>query len=210
MELLSHEEARIIGALIEKEHATPEYYPMTINSLTNACNQKSSRNPVVSYEDTIVEFTVQNLREKQLITKVTGPDQRVPKYGQIFTNYYDLTLPQAAVMCVLFLRGAQTIGEIRSRSHRIYDFKNLSETEQTLDELINRENTPFVIKLPKDSGRENRFTHLFYGEPEIEVISAKTPKSEDRITLLEEQVKFLEGTLESLKEEFDKFKKVFD
>ena len=153
MEILSPEEVRIIGSLIEKEHNTPEYYPMTINALTNACNQKSSRNPVVSYDIALVESIVQLLREKKLAAKVTGPDQRVPKYKQIFTDFYNLTKPQIAVLSVLFLRGAQTIGEIKGRCYRTYEFKDLAETEETLEQLMAREDGPFVIKLPRQSGR---------------------------------------------------------
>lgn len=210
MELLSQEEVRIIGSLIEKEYSTPEYYPLTINSLTNACNQKSSRNPVVSYDEIFVELTVQKLRDKKLITKVTGPDQRVPKYKQVFSEFYNLTKQQTAVMCVLFLRGAQTIGEINSRSYRIYEFENLAETEQTLDELINFESGPFVIKLPKDSGRENRYTHLFCGEPERQSETAKEPSAEERIASLEEKVNSLEEKYISLNVELEKFKKSFE
>ncbi|MBU1099648.1 MAG: YceH family protein [Bacteroidetes bacterium] len=210
MELLSCEEVRLIGSLIEKEHATPEYYPMTVNSLTNACNQKSSRNPVVSYDDTLVETIIQQLREKTLITKITGPDQRVPKYGEIFSEFYNLTKQQTAVICVLFLRGAQTIGEIKSRSYRIYEFKDLAETEQTLDELINREEGAFVVKLPKDSGRENRYTHLFCGEPEKQSEQVKQPKLEDRVAELEEKVNSLEELYGNLKDEFESFRKSFE
>lgn len=210
MEILSQEEIRIIGSLIEKEYATPEYYPMTINALTNACNQKSSRNPVVNYDELLVEVTVQKLRDKKLVSKITGADQRVPKYQQIFARNYDLTLPQTAVLCVLFLRGAQTIGEIKSRSYRIYEFKDLAETEQTLDELINRE-YPFVIKLPKDSGRENRYTHLFCGAPEIQIQQKEKEISpEERITALEENVKLLQDMYENLSNKFEEFKKSFE
>lgn len=210
MEILSPEEVRIIGSLIEKEYATPEYYPLTINSLTNACNQKSSRNPVVSYDEMLVELTIQKLRDKKLISKVTGPDQRVPKYQQVFSQFYNLSKQQSAVMCVLFLRGAQTIGEIRSRSYRIYDFENLAETEQTLDELINITNGPFVIKLPKESGRENRYTHLFCGEPERLTENVKEPGLDERIVVLEEKVNSLQDMYNNLKDEFDNFKKSFE
>lgn len=210
MEILSPEEVRVIGSLIEKEHNTPEYYPLTINSLTNACNQKSSRNPVVNYDELFVELTVGKLRDKKLISKVTGPDQRVPKYKHVFTEFYNLTKPQVAVLCILFLRGAQTIGEIRSRSYRIYEFKDLSETEQTLEELINKEESPFVIKLPKDSGRENRYTHLFCGEPEKPVEQSNAPAIEDRVAALEEEAAALKEMYTTLKDEFEKFKKAFE
>lgn len=209
MEILSPEEVRIVASLIEKENTTPEYYPLTINSLTNACNQKSSRNPVVNFDELFVEVTVQKLRDKKLVSKVTGPDQRVPKYRQVFTEFYDLTTAQTAVLCTLFLRGAQTIGEIKSRCYRIYEFKDLSETENTLEELLNIEGGPFVVKLPKDSGRENRYTHLFCGEPEIPE-SKTTVSKDDRINELEEKVNSLQIKYDELKNELNEFKKSFE
>lgn len=209
METLSSEEVRIIGSLIEKEYCTPEYYPLTINSLTNACNQKSSRNPVVTYTDVLVENVIQGLRDKSLVSKVTGPDLRVPKYRHIFAQNYNLSRPQTAVMCILFLRGAQTIGEIKSRSYRIYEFKDLAETEGTLEELMKIEGGPFVIKLPKDSGRENRYTHLFCGEP-VQTEQIKQPGIEDRITQLEKEVADLKEMLNTLMDDFGNFRKSFD
>ena len=209
MQILSPEEVRVIGSLIEKENTTPEYYPLTINSLTNACNQKSSRHPVVSYEELFVELTVGKLRDKKLISKVTGPDQRVPKYKQVFTETYNLTQAQTAVLCVLFLRGAQTIGEIKGRCYRIYEFKDLAETENTVDELVNFEGGQFVIKLPKDSGRENRYTHLFCGEPEITIPEKPIP-AEEKITQLENEITILKENYNSLKEEFEEFKRSFE
>ncbi|MFH1528197.1 MAG: YceH family protein [Bacteroidota bacterium] len=205
MEILSHEETRIIGSLIEKENTTPEYYPMTINALTNACNQKSSRNPVVNYDEMFVEETTEKLREKGFATKVTGAEYRVPKFRQLFSEYYKLSLPETAALCVLFLRGPQTVGEIRGRTSRIYNFADLTEVDLTLEKLIKREDGPFVIKLPRDSGRERRFTHLFCGEPKLEltIVDQEEDKLELRITALENELK-------ELKEEFLKFKKAFD
>src|ERR1035437_2914406 len=208
MELLSPEEVRIIGSLIEKEFATPEYYPLTINSLTNACNQKSSRNPVVTYEEDLVEGIIYKLRDKNLITKVTRPDIRVPKYRQIFSQKYNLSKAETAVMCVLFLRGAQTIGEIKSRSYRIYEFKDLSETEETIDGLINLKESPFVIKLPKESGRENRYTHLFFGEPKYAEL-VEEQSVDDRITSLEKEVNDLKEIISNLQTELKNFKDSF-
>jgi uncharacterized protein len=209
MELLSPEEVRIIGSLIEKEYATPEYYPLTINSLTNACNQKSSRNPVVTYDEDLVESIIYKLRDKNLIAKVTGPDIRVPKYRQIFSQKYNLTNAETAVMCVLFLRGAQTIGEIKSRSYRIYEFKDLSETEVTLDGLINLKESPFVIKLPKESGKENRYTHLFCGEPK-QTEKVEEQSVDDHITSLEKEVNDLKVIISNLQTELKNFKESFE
>ena len=209
MEVLSFEEVRILGSLIEKENTTPEYYPLTINSLINACNQKSSRNPVVTFDESVVENTIQILRDKKLVSKITGPEIRVTKYQQIFTQHYQLTIQQTAVLCVLFLRGAQTIGEIKSRCYRIYEFKDLAETEETLETLMNIENAPYVIKLPKDSGRENRYTHLFCGEPDMIPAVVKSVNFEEKITELESELNSLRADYESLREEFNSFKNQF-
>lgn len=209
MEILTFEETRIIGSLIEKEWTTPDYYPLTINSLTNACNQKSSRNPVVAFNEDFVANIVLKLRDRSLISKVTGPDLRVPKYRQIFTQKYNLTPPQTAVLAVLFLRGAQTIGEIKSRCYRIYEFKDLAETEMTLEELMKIEETPYVRKLPKESGRENRYTHLFCGEPVI-TEQAKEPGIDDRVALLEKDVNELKEIVSGLQSELEHFKKSFE
>ncbi|MBX3009330.1 MAG: YceH family protein [Melioribacteraceae bacterium] len=209
MEILSFEEVRIIGALIEKEYATPEYYPLTINSLTNACNQKSSRNPVVSFDENLVKIVIEKLREKALVAKVTGPDFRVPKYRQLLADHYNLLKPQLAVLCVLFLRGAQTIGEIKSRSYRVYEFRDLAETEETIEGLIKIENGPFVIKLPKEQGRENRYTHLFSGEPIISE-QVKEPSITDRLDFLENEVSILKDLYSRLNTELENFKKSFD
>lgn len=216
MELLSHEEVRIIGSLIEKQYTTPAYYPMTVNSITNACNQKSSRNPIVSYDESLVEDTLNELRDKQLVAIVTGTEFRVLKYSQSFKRHYDFSHQEIAVICVLLLRGAQTVGEIRSRTNRIYDFKDLSEVHETLDKLTAKEGGPFIFKLPKDSGREHRYTHLFCGEPEVSEVESKpyklqvTSDQDAKIEKLENEVVLLKDDIEKLKEEFAEFKKQFE
>ncbi len=212
MKLLTQEEVRVLGSILEKQYTTPAYYPMTINSITNACNQKSSRNPVVSYDESLVEDTISSLREKQLSGIVTGSDFRVPKYTQIFGRHYNLTIKEVAVLCLMFLRGAQTVGEIRSRSSRIYNFENLAEVHETFDKLMNREDGPFIIKLPKDSGREHRYTHLFCGEPEIVVqVEKKSNENlEAKVANLEKEVLILKEEIAKVKNEFDKFRKEFE
>lgn len=210
MEILSAEEIRLIGSLIEKENTTPEYYPMTANSLMNACNQKSSRNPVVSYDESIIENTISSLRDKKLVLKVTGGDFRVPKYRQSFTEFHKLTKPQMAVICVLFLRGPQTIGEIRGRSARIYEFENLGETENTISEMMERDEEAFIVKLPKDSGREHRFMHLFGGEPDVELFQTKPSVHGDKFSEMENEITELKELYNSLKSEFEEFKKQFE
>ncbi len=212
MKLLTHEEVRVLGSILEKQYTTPAYYPMTINSITNACNQKSSRSPVVEYDESLVEDTISSLREKQLSGIVTSSDFRVPKYTQIFGRHYNLTIKEVAVLCLMFLRGSQTVGEIRSRSSRIYNFENLAEVHSTFDKLMNKEDGPFIIKLPKDSGREHRYTHLFCGEPEIVVqVEKKSNESlEAKVVNLENEVLILKEEIAEFKNEFDKFRKEFE
>lgn len=212
MKLLSHEEVRVLGSILEKQYTTPAYYPMTINSITNACNQKSSRNPVVSYDESLVEDTISGLRDKQLSGIVTSSEYRVPKYTQVFGKHYNLSIQEVAVLCLLFLRGAQTVGEIRSRTSRIYDFNNLAEVHETFDKLLNREDAPFIIKLPKNSGREHRYTHLFCGEPESKVQDEPIKKEslETKVNQLEDEVQKLKEELITMRNEFDKFRKEFD
>lgn len=212
MKLLTKEEVRVLGSIIEKQYTTPAYYPMTINSITNACNQKSSRNPVVSYDESLVEDTISGLRDKQLSGIVTSNDYRVPKYTQAFGKRYNLTIQEIAVLCVLFLRGEQTVGEIRSRTSRIYDFKNLSEVQETFDKLMKKEDGPFIIKLPKDTGREHRYTHLFCGEPEIttHVEKSSSNELEERVNILEMEIETLKKEILSIKNEFDLFRKEFE
>jgi len=212
MKILSNEEVRVLGSILEKQYTTPAYYPMTINSITNACNQKSSRNPVVAYDESLVEDTISGLREKQLSGIVTSSDYRVPKYTQVFGKQYNLSIQEVAVLCLLFLRGAQTVGEIRSRASRIYNFNNLDEVHETFTKLMNREDGPFIIKLPKDSGREHRYTHLFCGEPEITVKVEKIENEslEVKVSNLEDEVRSLKEEIATIKNEFNQFRKEFE
>ncbi len=214
MNLLNNEEIRIIGSLIEKEITTPEYYPLTVNSLKNACNQKSNREPVVSYDEELIQTSVDALRERRMVRRVTGSDMRVAKYRQTFTEEMNLTSPQVAAITVLMLRGPQTLGEIKGRSSRLYAFENLIEVEDTLKELSARDE-PLVAKLPRKTGmKEARYAHLLNGETEIteedkseEMVQ---PVNNERIDLLAEEISSLKNEITSLKEEFEKFKKQFD
>ncbi len=212
MKLLSHEEVRVLGAILEKQYTTPAYYPMTINSITNACNQKSNRNPVVSYDESLVEDIIGSLREKHFSGIVTSSEYRVPKYTQAFGKHYNLTIQEVAVLCLMFLRGAQTVGEIRSRSSRIYNFENLAEVHETFDKLMNKGDEPFIIKLPKNSGREHRYTHLFCGEPEITVQVEKRSSESlgTKVENLENEILKLKEEVETIKNEFNKFRKEFE
>lgn len=208
-------ETRIIGSLIEKEIATPEYYPLTLNALVNACNQKSSRDPVTSFTEPEIEDALNILRDKGLARRVTGSDMRVPRFKQTFTEHFQLTPQETACIAVLFLRGPQTAGEIRTRSGRLYEFQSLHEVDETFSLLESKAPFPFVIKLPKQPGtKENRFSHLFSGTPEFNITETKpieiTSPLSERISSLEDELKKMRKDFEALKEEFFKFKKTFD
>ncbi len=217
--VLSGIEVRILGCLIEKETTTPDYYPLTLNSLVNACNQKSNRNPVVSYEETSVVRGLDSLQDKGLSEKIYKADSRVPKYGHLFRKKLNLSRGETAVLCVLMLRGPQTTGEIRGRSERIYKFNDLDEVEKVLDELQNKEH-PMTIRLPRQAGRkESRYMHLLSGEPDITESPAPLPEEpaalqvraeNERIIKLEEEVAALRKELEALQKEFNDLKSQFE
>jgi uncharacterized protein YceH (UPF0502 family) len=217
--VLSEIEVRIIGCLIEKEITTPDYYPLTLNALTNACNQKSNRNPVVNYEDTTVVRGLDALREKGLSEKLLKADSRVPKYKHSFQDKLSLANNAVAVLCELMLRGPQTVGELRSRAGRMYKFDSLDEVEETLLNLMGRDQ-PMVVKLPRQVGRkEPRFMHLLSGEPVIEETEHVAPKEEatlmvraenERIVHLEYKLAELRTEFDDLKEEFKNLKSQFE
>lgn len=218
--ILNDVEVRILGCLIEKEITTPEYYPITLNALTNACNQKSNRDPVVLYEQTTVVRGLDRLRDKDLAIAVHEAGSRVPKYKHSFREKFGLTEQEVAILCELMLRGPQTIGEIRSRANRMYNFKEgLKEVEEILQGLMEREE-PRVVKLPRQAGKkENRYMHLFSGEPEIqeeeqtlsmETATLKVRTEEERITKLEEELKGLRCDFDDLKQAFNTFKSEFE
>jgi uncharacterized protein YceH (UPF0502 family) len=209
--VLSNIEVRILGCLIEKEMTTPDYYPLTLNALTNACNQKSNRNPVVSYEETSVVRGLESLQEKGLSEKIYKADSRVPKYRHLFKEKLKLSRSTVAVMCVLMLRGPQTIGEIRGRSERMHKFNDLNEVEEILNELMNKEQ-PMVIRLPRQAGRkENRFMHLLSGEPEIQEPEISVPEeaATKQVRTENDRIAKLENELAALRREFDDLKKEF-
>jgi hypothetical protein len=166
---LSLHEARVIGCLIEKEITTPEQYPLSLNALTNACNQKSNRDPVLELDEVAVQQLIDGLVKKRLVSEQSGYGSRVPKFQHLFCNTNFGTLkfsPQElAIVCELFLRGAQTPGELRSRASRMCRFGDVSEIEAALEQLAAREDGPFVQRLAREPGkRESRYAHLFSGE----------------------------------------------
>lgn len=216
---LNHVEARILGSLIEKEKTTPDYYPLTLNALTNACNQKSNRNPIVSFDETAVVRALESLQQKGLTEKIIKADSRVPKYQHSFGSRLDVTLRETAVLCELMLRGPQTTGELRGRADRMYKFRDIHEVEEILSGLMQR-TPPLVIKLPRQAGqKERRFAHLLSGEPVIGEMEKIVPdeaatiqvKSENqRIQKLEEELAILRREFEFLKNEFSHLKAQFE
>ncbi len=212
---LTDNEARLLGCLIEKEMATPDYYPLTLNALLNASNQKSNRNPVVFFDEETVLHAVEGLKEYKMVRQ--SNISRVPKYEQIFSDYLNMIPKEKAVVSILLLRGPQTLGEIRSRTERLYSFESLDEVQETLYAL---EDTKLVKKLPRQPGRkESRYTHLLKGEPDETIVQVASghesdpvivSKDNDRPAGLQEQIDCLRQELQNLKFEFETFKSQFE
>jgi uncharacterized protein YceH (UPF0502 family) len=198
-------EARVLGSLLEKEIATPEYYPLSLNALVNACNQKSNREPVVSFDDDTVEAALETLRTKGLALRSTGRDSRVPKHAQRFTEASNLGRREAAVICVLLLRGPQTTGELRGRTERLYTFDDLEAVESTLHRL---HEMGFVKQLPRQAGfKEPRWAHLLCGDVDV---SEAAPAPVERGPGDRERIARLETELADLRREFDDFRRRFE
>jgi uncharacterized protein YceH (UPF0502 family) len=209
---LSEIETRVLGALVEKQLTTPEYYPLTLNALTAACNQKNNRHPVTSYNENDVAQAVETLREKNLVYVFYGSTSRVPKYKHVVPEVLHLTPPETAIVCVLLLRGPQTPGELRGNASRMYEFSGLDEVEQTLADLITHEPDPLVVRLARQPGqKEVRFAHLLSGAP-IEIPIDALPQAAPIPTRqsLEQKVDALTAEVESLRLQFEQFKKQFE
>lgn len=214
---LSPVEARIIGALMEKEKTTPANYPLSLNALTNACNQKSNRNPVMNIDEGLIAGALDGLGFHRKLTKrLLSEDSRVPKYRHDLTAVFNLSPSEHAVICVLLLRGPQTLGEIRGRTERLHNFTSLEDVEQTLTKLAERED-PLVKQLPRQPGRkEARYAHLLSGDIEIEEVDIIEPAvleiraENERVDQLEADVQSLREELQSLKEQFAAFKQQFE
>ena len=209
--MLTDIETRVLGALVEKQVTTPEYYPLTLNALTLACNQKNNRFPVTSYSESEVANAVESLREKNLAYVFYGSTSRVPKYKHVMPEVLHLNAAEVALMCVLMLRGPQTPGELRGNAARLYEFAGLDEIEQTLNALIARDSDPLVVRLPRQPGqKEVRFAHLLSGEPvHVEPVTERSTPASTRITL-EQKVDMLAAEVEKLRQQFDEFKKQFE
>lgn len=207
--ILSDTETRVLGALVEKQISTPEYYPLTLNALTLACNQKNNRHPVTAYSENEVAQAVESLREKNLAYVFYGSTSRVPKYKHVVPEVLHLNAKETALMCVLMLRGPQTPGELRGNAARLYEFNGLDEIEQTLAGLIIHEPDPLVARLPRQAGqKEVRFAHLLSGEIRVEALPEVTPLSPRQT--LEQKVDALAAEVETLKAQFEEFKKQFE
>lgn len=205
IETLAPSEVRVLGSLIEKEATTPEYYPLSLNALVNACNQKSNRDPVVDYDDEIVLAAIERLRALKLAFIITG--SRVTKYSQRISETLNLGRRELAALCTLLLRGPQTLGEIKDRSERMFAFGDLSEVETVLDKLADWPGGALVAKLPKQPGqKEIRFAHLLSGEPSIDTVTenvATAPAGNSRLVQLEIDLQQLRAEFQELKQRFE-------
>lgn len=206
---LSNEEIRVLGVLIEKSKTTPDYYPMTIKSVLTACNQKSSRNPIVQYDTDTIMSALDSLRKKEFAAKVIG-DGRSTKYRHTLAVKYPLDLAELTVLGLLFLRGPLTSGEINSMSGRMFDFEDLEEVQRTVEQLMEAE-APFVFRLPKITGqKEARLVHLFADIPTVEDLEKNTDQldsSSSKNVELEMRVEALEKQLAELQTAFDNLMK---
>ncbi len=211
---LTVNEARVIGCLIEKQIATPDQYPLSLNALTNACNQKSNRDPVLNLDEREVQSVVDWLMRRQLVLERSGFGSRVPKYQHLFCNtqYGSLKFSpqQTAIVCELLLRGPQTPGELRTHAARLAPLHDVTEVETALEDLATRPDGPFVARLAREPGRrESRYMHLFSGEappaaeesaePALRSVSEGVPALGERVAALEAAVAALRGELEALK-----------
>ncbi len=216
--VINEVEARVLGCLIEKEMTTPEYYPLSLNALTNACNQKSNRDPLMALTEDDVVRALNRLRFNQL-TVVSGESSRVAKYRHLLAERLGLVPAELAVMCELLVRGPQTVGELRTRCERMHPFTDLNAVEEILKELSERE-TPLVVRLPRQAGRkEARTAHLFCGPPKISADDQETAPeparvrvqvADERVTKLEEEVASLRGEVAELRQMVEEFKQQFE
>jgi uncharacterized protein YceH (UPF0502 family) len=210
-EHLDADEVRVLGALLEKEVTTPEYYPLSLNALLNACNQKSNRDPAVHFDEDTVERALYTLRDKGLLLNVTGAGSRVPKYGHRLSEKLNLGRRELAILCELMLRGPQTLGELRTRAERMHSFDDTSEVESVLDRMAE-----LVARLPRRPGeKEARYAHLLSGpaapiEAAPERAADPIPARADRVAALEAEVAQLRHELEDLKQQFAGFQKQFE
>ena len=216
--VLNEVEVRVLGCLIEKEMTTPEYYPLSLNALTNACNQKSNRDPVMALAEEDVVRALNRMRFNQL-TVVSGESSRVAKYRHLLAEKLGLIPAELAVMCELLVRGPQTLGELRTRCERMYPFADLAAVEEVLNDLMGRDD-PLIVRLPRQPGRkEARNAHLFSGMPDLtageheassEPARVRVMAENEKLTKLEEEVAALRSEVAGLRQAVEEFKKQFE
>jgi uncharacterized protein YceH (UPF0502 family) len=210
--LLNEQETRVLGCLMEKAMATPEYYPLSLNALTHACNQKSNRDPVVDWDASTVQEAADGLEKKGLANRSTVG--RVPKYEETFTRQGNMVASEAAVLCALMLRGPQTPGAIRSRSDRLHAFDSLEAVQETLDRLCEWDHIRRLERLP--GHKESRYMHLLAAEPENNTEAVESvgpdpvPGDADRLALLEEEMTAIKKDVAGLRAAFESFRQQFE
>ncbi|MBZ5509821.1 MAG: YceH family protein [Acidobacteriia bacterium] len=212
--VLNPMEARVLGALIEKDITTPDYYPLSLNALVNACNQKSNRDPVMSLDENAVRDALYSLNEKGLAGAVSSADSRVSKYEHRLQETYNLPRGETAILCVLLLRGPQTPGELRGRTERMFQFNDLSEVQAVLQRLIQREGSLVKMLARQPGTKEARYAHLLCGEVEgaeaaSEAVVTSASLDGGRITRLEIEVGNLKSEVAALRQQFEDFRKQF-
>lgn len=203
-------QARVLGCLIEKELGTPEYYPLSLNALTNACNQKSNRDPILALSDAEVQSAVDALIKLHLVAARSSSGSRVPKYAHRLSNPItqsgDLSRHERAVICELLVRGPQTPGELRARAGRMAEFDDMAQVETTLHTLAERSDGPFVVELPRQPGRrESRYAHLYSGVPTVmtEPIEAGSTPTTDRLGVIEQDIASLRTEIADLRQKLE-------
>jgi len=213
---LTETEVRVLGSLIEKDITTPEYYPLSLNALVNACNQKSNRDPVMQLHEDAVRNALAALHERRLAGPAGGADSRVPKYEHRLQEVFNFTRPEIAVLCVLLLRGPQTPGELRGRSERMHHFEALDDVQSALQKLMQRD--PALAKvLPRQPGtKESRWAHLLSGDVAQEATQTartdgdRSSSNGERIARLEEEVSALHREVGDIKDQLERFRKQFE
>ncbi len=215
--LLNEVECRVLGSLIEKEITTPEYYPLSLNALVNACNQKSNRDPIMNLDEAAVRQALHSLDGQSLVRSVSASDSRVTKYEHRLQEAFNFYRHEVAILCVLLLRGPQTPGELRTRAERMHPFDDLSAVQSSLQHLMKRE-PPLVKVLPRQPGtKESRYAHLLSGdvemldaEPAAQPQLAPASTGGERIGRLEEEIALLHKEIADLKQQFAQFRKQFE
>jgi uncharacterized protein YceH (UPF0502 family) len=211
MEPLSAAEARVLGSLVEKDITTPDYYPLTLNALVNACNQSSNRDPVMTLGEAAVEQALGGLRERKLAFMFQGADSRVAKFGHRVAETLELARPETAVLCVLLLRGPQTVGEVRGRAARMHEFESLESTEAALQALAARPPEALAVRLARQPGmKEQRYAHLLSGAvtaAAAEEAPAPAPAGDPRIARLEVESTALRAEVTELRRQLDELKR---